>query len=68
MITDVVQGVNANQKVNYELRELYELISNIFSVIREIRSSNNKVQSSNLKVQSLIVALSSLSTFKLGNL
>ena len=31
-------------------------------------NANHKVQSSNLKVQSLIVALSSLSTFKLGSL
>ena len=28
MIIDVVQGLNVNHKVNYELRELYELLSN----------------------------------------
>ncbi len=28
MITDVAQGLNANHKVNYELRELHKLISN----------------------------------------
>ncbi len=38
MITDVVQGLNANQEVNYELREWHELHRNNVSVIREIRS------------------------------
>ena len=35
MITEITQEVNANHKVNCELREL---LSNNFSVIREIRS------------------------------
>ena len=38
MIIDVVQGLNVNHKVNYELREWHELHRNNVSVIREIRS------------------------------
>ena len=38
MIRDISAIRSANQKVNCELREWYELFSKNFSVIREIRS------------------------------
>jgi len=38
MIRDISAIRSANQKVNYELREWYELHRNNVSVIREIRS------------------------------